>query len=198
MNKTLDYIKKEWQIDLSQPSPIFVSRSRDWGLPKLLKELNFTVGAEVGVAEGLYSEILFQKIPNLRLFEIDAWEEYIGYEDYHAERLAQKYINARLRLAPYNSHFIRDFSVDAAKKFKDESLDFVYIDAAHDYEHVKEDLQAWHPKVKHGGIVAGHDYGYVRVYGVVKAVNEWTTNKKIHPLIILKKSSTKSWLYIKP
>jgi predicted O-methyltransferase YrrM len=49
-------------------------------------------------------------------------------------------------------------SVSAAKKFAPNSLDFVYIDAAHDYRSVWADLQAWFPIVKTGGIIAGHDY----------------------------------------
>jgi hypothetical protein len=39
-----------------------------------------------------------------------------------------------------------------------ESCDFVYIDGNHSYSHVKEDLRLWFPKVKRGGVFAGHDY----------------------------------------
>lgn len=49
-------------------------------------------------------------------------------------------------------------SVDASKLFEDGSVDFVFIDAAHDYDNVRADLCAWLPKVKHGGVLAGHDY----------------------------------------
>ena len=58
--------------------------------------------------------------------------------------------------------------------FEDNSLDFVFIDASHEYEDVKNDILAWLPKVKRGGILAGHDY-YVNqdwFSGVKKAVNE--------------------------
>jgi hypothetical protein len=40
----------------------------------------------------------------------------------------------------------------------DASLDYVYVDARHDYCGVKEDLEAWWPKLRRGGILAGHDY----------------------------------------
>ena len=49
-------------------------------------------------------------------------------------------------------------SVEAAARVSDHSFDFVYIDARHDYESVKEDLEAWSAKVRPGGILAGHDY----------------------------------------
>jgi predicted O-methyltransferase YrrM len=60
-------------------------------------------------------------------------------------------------------------SVDAAKKFDDESVDIVFIDADHSYEGVMEDIKAWLPKVKVGGILSGHDYFE---WGVFNAVTE--------------------------
>ena len=53
---------------------------------------------------------------------------------------------------------IRCLSKNAVKLFKDESLDFVYIDANHAYDFVKEDLEMWWPKIKKGGYICGHDY----------------------------------------
>ena len=65
----------------------------------------------------------------------------------------------------------RKTSLDAAAEFGDATLDAVYIDAAHDYEPVKADILAWRPKLKSGGVLAGHDYGK-HAPGVIKAVNE--------------------------
>jgi predicted O-methyltransferase YrrM len=61
-------------------------------------------------------------------------------------------------------------SVDASKLYEDASLDFVFIDASHEYEDVKNDLAAWYPKIKSGGIFAGHDFGWDGVY---KALEEF-------------------------
>lgn len=49
-------------------------------------------------------------------------------------------------------------SVEAAKLYGDESLDFVFIDGAHDYDNVRADILAWLPKVKTGKMLAGHDW----------------------------------------
>jgi SAM-dependent methyltransferase len=48
-------------------------------------------------------------------------------------------------------------SPGAADEFADESVDLVFLDADHTYEGVKADLAAWYPKVKPGGLLAGHD-----------------------------------------
>ena len=77
-------------------------------------------------------------------------------------------------------------SWDFAKEFEDKSVDFVFIDADHRYESVKKDIVAWIPKIRPGGIIAGHDYDFEdydekyinedghgdRHHGVIKAVNE--------------------------
>ena len=52
---------------------------------------------------------------------------------------------------------IRMTSVEASKLYEDESLDFVYIDGAHDYDSVYDDIQHWFPKVKVGGYIGGDD-----------------------------------------
>jgi predicted O-methyltransferase YrrM len=60
---------------------------------------------------------------------------------------------------------------EASKLFEDGSLDGVFIDADHSYEAVKQDIQNWLPKIRVGGILAGHDYNST-FQEVMKAVNE--------------------------
>lgn len=61
-------------------------------------------------------------------------------------------------------------SIEAASRFADNSLDFVFIDADHTYAGVKSDILAWMPKVKPGKILAGDDFGYFP--GVNQAIDE--------------------------
>ena len=49
-------------------------------------------------------------------------------------------------------------SLSAAATFDADSIDYVFLDAAHDYESVRADIAAWWPKIKPGGWFAGHDY----------------------------------------
>jgi predicted O-methyltransferase YrrM len=85
-------------------------------------------------------------------------------------------------------------SLEAVNSFEDESVDFVFIDAAHDYESVKADIYAWWSKVKSGGILAGDDY-QPSWQGVIQAVNEFSSATE---LPVLHTHDTCHWLIIKP
>lgn len=85
---------------------------------------------------------------------------------------------------------IRMTSVDAAKLYDDESLDFVFIDASHEYDDVINDINSWYPKVKKSGYLCGHDY--VKFGGVNKAVNKLIKDKGLN-LSVFKSS----WIHKK-
>lgn len=63
-------------------------------------------------------------------------------------------------------------SLEAVKLYKDNSLDFVFIDSSHLYPEVLYEIQEWYKKVKAGGIIGGHDYGHKSYPGVEQAVKE--------------------------
>lgn len=65
-------------------------------------------------------------------------------------------------------------SEEYTKVISDNSIDMVYIDAAHDYDTVKRDLETWSKKVKSGGFICGHDYNSNSWPGVVQAVDEFS------------------------
>ena len=192
---TLDFILTRYQLT---PQPIIKTyRSRDWELPRLFKDLQFNLGVEVGVAQGLFSEKLCQKNKNLKLYLVDMWEQYPGCTDESVEKQDKHYKEVKERIKPFQCQIIRDWSTSAAKRFADESLDFVFIDAGHTYESCKEDIEAWEKKVKKGGIVSGHDYKKHPNYGVIEAVNEWVKNNNISPLFLFTKDSHITWFYVK-
>jgi hypothetical protein len=72
---------------------------------------------------------------------------------------------------PGTIEFIRGKSLDVVDSIQNFSLDFVFIDASHEYEDVIADINSWYPKVKQGGVIAGHDYPDWP--GVKKAVKEY-------------------------
>lgn len=77
---------------------------------------------------------------------------------------------------------VRMKSVDAAKLYADQSIDVVWIDASHNYQDVLDDMNAWYPKVKIGGMLAGHDFLMSHPAsreGVVKAVLEFFSDKPL-------------------
>lgn len=120
------------------------------------------VGAEVGVAFGCTSQYLFRHLPNLFLYQIDP---YIDKEDMY-----DKFIK---RMKGYhNRKFHKTTSQKAANQIPN-NLNFVFIDAHHKYESVKNDISIWWPKVAVGGWLFGHDYRYRDFPGVVRAFNEF-------------------------
>lgn len=63
-------------------------------------------------------------------------------------------------LAPVLSRInpIQRPSVEASALFEDQSLDLVFLDAGHEYASIRADIEAWYPKVRSRGIIAGHDF----------------------------------------
>jgi hypothetical protein len=70
---------------------------------------------------------------------------------------------------------MRMTSEEAAKLVPAHSLDFVYLDANHSYDMVKRDIALWWPKIKWGGVLAGHDIFLTTHPGVTVAVCEFLT-----------------------
>ena len=128
--------------------------------------------AEVGVAYGDFSLEIIKRLNPKKLYCIDIWE---------VEERWNRFLE---NMAPYIEsglvEVMKGDSVDMLKKLEDDSLDFVYIDAMHDYEHPKRELSLCKDKVKETGYIAGDDYVVINVfeqpimqYGVVNAVNEF-------------------------
>ena len=129
--------------------------------------------AEVGVREGYFSKFILDNTSVEKLYAIDPWERNPELE--HGAQEAFDTCHRLLHQFGKRAEMIKDYSPSAAEIFEDEILDFVYIDGLHDYESVKADIKAFYPKIKKGGIIAGHDYHKGDWPGVYDAVNEFTT-----------------------
>jgi hypothetical protein len=132
--------------------------SRD-SLPKFFVEMGYKVGAEIGVYKAAFTEKFCKE--GLFMYAIDPWKAYIGSGRTQQVQARQDFLygHAQRVLAPYKNYkIIRKTSMDALTDFKNESLDFVYIDGDHTFPHIAEDIYEWTKKVKKGGIVSGHDY----------------------------------------
>src|SRR3990172_9752248 len=200
MNQTLKYITKKFGLDAARKSPIEIRNINRTIMAQTIYELKFKVGAEIGVAQGDHAKTLCELNPGLKLYCIDVWDRYPGYNEY-GNRIRRYYQLAKASLSQYDTVLIKKSSMDAVHDFADESLDFVYIDAAHDFKNVADDICEWTKKVRIGGIVFGHDYkrsfdrGYtIQVKDVVQA---YMDSHEIRPWFVLETGRNASWMFVR-
>jgi len=185
--------------------------SRD-DLPQFFVEMGYKVGAEIGVYKGEFSEKICKA--GLKLYAVDPWQVYEAYNHPRGQkRLDFQYEHTKRVLAPFsNCTIVRKTSMEAVEDFEDESLDFVYIDANHEFRYIAEDLYEWTKKVRKGGIVSGHDYFYNKtgtgadhwhVAYVLKAfvgafgIENWHLLGRKNALPGEKRDKWRSWMFIK-
>jgi hypothetical protein len=87
--------------------------------------------------------------------------------------------------------------MDGLADIKDDSLDFVYIDANHTFDYCCPDIIYWSMKVRSGGIVSGHDYFHHIRGGVVRAVDAYTASHSISPWYVTQEVYP-SYFWVKP
>ena len=161
---------------------------------KAAEAMQYQKGIEIGVRKGGNSLLLCNNPHFDHYVAMDCWTEDPERPEINDANLSQKTLdgqyNSVVKLLSKFPHaeVIRDFSVEGSARFEDEYFDLIYIDAAHDYESVRNDLAAWWPKLKPGGLMSGHDYfPDKRVWrgkecGVWKAVHEFAEqhNTEVH------------------
>jgi Methyltransferase domain len=153
-----------------QPNPYVRERLLEAGIlptrkqfPAFLNRRGLAgTGVEVGVKKGIFSETILEGWHGRKLISVDPWREGPAGEadpstqaehDSFYEETAE-----RLTRFGERSEIWRMTSVEAAARVEPSSLDFVYVDALHDYVSVKADLEQWFAKIRPGGVFAGHDY----------------------------------------
>jgi len=135
------------------------------------------VGVEVGTSAGKNAcEVLDEWKEITKLYCIDYYPTYSDFKSIDAQQTMLYHAITNFIKQP-KIYLIIEPSTIACNKFESESVDFVYIDANHSYSFVKEDISAWLPKVKKGGVIGGHDLDwkdteYDNEYAVLRAVKE--------------------------
>jgi hypothetical protein len=174
---------------------------------------------EIGVKEGEYAEILLSKWPTFEHYwGVDIWEQQKNYDDranVDSEKQNQLYNKTLTKLESKFGRdritIIRNYSTEAVASFWARSIDFIYLDARHDYCGVREDLNNYYNVLKCGGLFAGHDYQFdggadqdwglcangTRIEGAVKkAVLEFAEQKSIKKIYNTGEAWS-SWYFIK-
>ena len=123
------------------------------------------VGAFYGKSAAYMAVEIINSGKNIKFDVVDTWrgspEHQEGAWDAQVHMIQDTAFDVfQSNLSPVKGHYtpLKMPSVEAAKLYQDKSLDFVYIDASHEYEFIKEDIIAWLPKIKIGGYIGGHDY----------------------------------------
>ena len=156
---------------------------REWLLKRLPKH---SVGAEIGVYGGRFSELILRIVRPRKLHLIDPWKYeadptyerslYGGSQGQSQARMDAMYESVVKTFQSRRVEIHREDSAACSARFPDNYFDWIYMDGNHQYEFVKQDLELYLPKVKSEGLVAGDDYAQDpnnwTKDGVTRAVNE--------------------------
>ena len=170
--------------------------SRDFLLQSLPKN---SVGLEIGVNNGDFSERILEIAQPKKLHLIDPWKffntdsmidtPYGKGSVYNQLEMDKKFENVKKRFSNeiLNRQIVihRGFSDEIMPTFENNYFDWVYVDGNHLYDYVKKDLQLCYEKTKNHSLITGDDY-YDTFQendwsegGVKKAVDEFINLKKL-------------------
>lgn len=134
---------------------------------------------EIGIFKGKSAAFMAVEILNsgkqIKFDCVDTWygspEHFSGEscedKDVVDGKLYQKFLE---NMTPVKGLYtpVRTTSLLASRLYQDQTLDFVFIDAEHTYAAVKEDIAAWLPKIKRGGMIGGHDWVWPEVRNAIE------------------------------
>lgn len=165
-------------------------------LANLLNAKNFNgIGCEIGVHRGQFAAQFLHAWNCTEMILIDHYTPCHDFPD--AREVDEKM--ARAALEPYRhvTRWVKENSVIALRGLADESLDFCYIDGGHRYWEVDPDIKAAWPKMKSGGLLAGHDFMF-QLPEVARAVKELSIRENVEVWITTDFYEPWSWYCWKP
>jgi len=157
---------------------------------KLIVKHKYHSVVEIGVLKGEFArDLLTANDGQIQTYwMVDPWQPYESLPGTTPERWEELYQEALGLVTEFDpvAYVLRMPSLEAVQRFDDGSVDLVFLDGHHGFGHVVNDIVAWEPKVRVGGILAGHDYlegippGRVEeTWGVYKAVNSYFPTEEI-------------------
>ncbi len=190
----------------------------------LLNERKIKHACEVGVFRGGYSKEILGRIHSLEtLYLVDLWKNQDNYHDLcngTEEEMNKHFLKTLDNTSKWKdkTKILKGYSTSVCDKIPDNSLDWVYIDARHDYLGCKEDIHAYWPKLKSNGIMSGHDYienhelqkmqpnndwsicydGSFHSGAVKGAVDEFANNNSLQVIVGYKEPDYPTWSILKP
>lgn len=149
------------------------------------------IGLELGILRAESFCTLLQNCPNIKkLYGVDSWKPYhdILLKPYSVSEKQQEMIKFiayhNIKFSGYQDKavILEKDSNQALEDIPDAYLDFIFLDAYMNYDQVMNDLEGWYPKVKTGGLFAGHDYNSVAVQ---KGVDQFRNKHNINSTLSL-------------
>lgn len=158
----------------------------EWLVAIILKR-KYRIGAEIGCAKGATTQWLLRSCGTLHLYAVDLWApvpDKVGggtiYKEWNFSKVKRRFDRA-IRSYQHRVTVLQGISWEMAAKVKDGSLDFIFIDADHEYESVIKDIRAWTPKLKDRGMISGHDYNFPDVLiAINELIPQWKDSKVDH------------------
>ena len=153
-----------------------------YGLGAMVAQIDNPKVLEIGCDIGDTTQFLLDSNPTCNLIGVDP---YVNYVDWNGNNLNERevvYEKFMERLKGYSNRFdlLREYSDDAVEKTLDNFFDVIFIDGLHEYNQLTKDCANYYPKLKEGGIFAGHDYNAIA--GVRQAADEFAAKvgREIH------------------
>ncbi len=174
MNKSINfYLDKFFGIELIRSRPKeAIKFAKNYFKNKKI------IAVEIGVFRGQNSEDIIRNLNISKIYLIDPYLKYDGYKNaVYSNFVASAEAEARKRLNKFSKKisWIKNYSENAIGMVQ-KNIDFIYIDANHEYKYIKKDLELYWEKLSMGGIMAGHD---IQVNSVSKALLEFAKKKSL-------------------